>query len=83
MKTIFNGSIESGTEERELSVDYQDGNICVEIVDRDCDHDYNFQYACLDKSTAIKFVKRMRREINRLAREEAYLESLKGGNQDA
>ena len=85
MKTIFNGFNGSGTEERDLSVDYEDDSIRIEIVDRTMPERYPFdrQIVSLDKSTAIKFVKRMKAEINRLARFEEYLESLvEGGNQD-
>ena len=67
VKLIFQGTEESKTSSQELQcyVNYQD-DIYISITDTTSGHDFNFQSICLDKSTAIKFAKILRTEINKI-----------------
>lgn len=38
--------------------------IYIEIKDTEAHHDLNYQYICLDKETAIKFSKELRKQIS-------------------
>lgn len=66
-KEILFGSEKSKTQNVELEC-YQDvyDGIAVIITDTECEHDYNYQAIHLDKSTAIKLSKMLRREINKI-----------------
>lgn len=40
--------------------------IYIEIKDPECAHDWDYQYICLDKETAIKLAKELRKQISML-----------------
>jgi len=48
-----------------LTVEATDFNeIYIEIKDTEAQHDLNYQYICLDKETAIKLSKELRKQIS-------------------
>lgn len=42
----------------------QSNEIFIEIEDTSVDHEYGFQFVCLDKETAIKLAKEIRKQIS-------------------
>ena len=64
-KLIFCGTIESGTTNVEM-VCYKNTNeqIYISLKDVDSNHDYDFQFICLDKSTAIKLHRELKKQIS-------------------
>ena len=66
-KTVFLGTENSSTDHCELQCYVNEFNqIYIEIKDVNLDDPYNVQWICLDKSTAIKFAKTLRTEINKI-----------------
>ena len=67
-KMVFYGSEISNTEEHELTAYHNSNNeIFIQIK---TDDNYP-QFICLDKSTAIRFAKTIRTEINKITESEA------------
>jgi hypothetical protein len=42
----------------------QFNEICIKIADPELNHDFNFQYICLEKDAAIKLAKELRKQIS-------------------
>lgn len=60
-------STERSEIETELILHFNDYNeIYIEIKDPECAHDWDSQYIFLDKQTAIKLAKELRRQISLL-----------------
>lgn len=65
IKLAFLGTKESETEETELTVFINDLNqITVRIEDTNCSHQFNYQGISLDKSTAIKLHRELKKQIS-------------------
>ena len=64
VKLSFQGTEISSTDLRELEC-YAGGNneIVVLITNTDCEHDYNQQFVALDKHTAIRLSRELRKQI--------------------
>jgi len=70
VKLIFQGTENTGTNEVELqcySTSYN--NIYISIKDYECGHDYSVQHICLDKETAIKLHRELKKHISFLESE--------------
>lgn len=66
-KTVFLGTERSQTDKVELQTYVNANNeIFIEIVESDTNGSYEIHHICLDKSTAIKFAKTIRAEINKM-----------------
>ena len=66
-KLAFIGTEKSNTDSIELECyTTKEYEVCILLEDTECDHQYNLQQICLDKSTAIKFAKTLRTEINKI-----------------
>jgi hypothetical protein len=63
VKLVFNGTEQSKTNLRDLECYAGNDEIVFIIIDTDCNHDYNMQCIALDKSTAIKLSKELRKQI--------------------
>lgn len=64
-KLVFYGTEDSGTQDSELVCYMNDKEkIFIEISDPTLDHSYNFQYICLDKATAIKLHRELKKQIS-------------------
>jgi hypothetical protein len=44
----------------------QNNEIYIEIKEPECAHDWDYQFICLDKETAIKLAKELRKQISML-----------------
>jgi hypothetical protein len=68
IKLVFQGTEESSTEKTELEcfLNSYGNQITISLIDTSCGQDYNTQFISLDKSTAIKFAKTLRTEINKI-----------------
>ena len=60
-------STERSTQQSELKIHCNPYNeVYIHIKEIECSHDYCFQHICLDKQTAIKLAKELRRQISML-----------------
>ena len=66
VKLIFCGSGQSGTEEHTLAAYCNSNKELFISIDMNFGDDYSNAYLCLDKSTAIKFSKELRKQISYL-----------------
>lgn len=63
VKLSFQGTEKSSSDLRELECYAGNNEIVVLITDTDCEHDYNQQFVALDKSTAIRLSRELRKQI--------------------
>ena len=64
-KLVFYGTDKSKTTDVELVCYMNDNNqIFIEISDPTLDHSYNNQFICLDKATAIKLQRELKKQIS-------------------
>ena len=63
-RLTFLGTESSGSEHKELECFVENGQICINLSDGN-----KYIHTYLDKSTAIKFAKTVRTEINKIERE--------------
>jgi len=65
VKTIFNGTDRSRTQEVDLLCYANSSNeIFIQITDNTTTHDYNCEFICLNKSTAIKLHRELKKQIS-------------------
>lgn len=65
VKLIFQGTEQSSTNEMGLQCYLNSNNeIFIKIVDYECDHGYGTQLICLDKQTAIKLHRELKKQIS-------------------
>jgi len=65
IKVIFQGTLTSATSEHELEVFVNvDNEIHIRITDTESQHAFNHQHICLDKWTAIKFHRELKKQIS-------------------
>lgn len=70
VKLIFQGTEESSTNEIGLQCySNSNNNIYISIKDYDCNQDYSIQHICLDKETAIKLHRELKKHISFLESE--------------
>lgn len=65
----FFGTDESETQEHELFIYANQRNEIYISIDSDTNSEYHLGYICLDKETAIKFSRELRKQISFLERE--------------
>lgn len=64
VKLVFCGDSETNSTNKEMQVYVnQFQKLYISIIDVDSDSYENIQYTCLDKETAIKFSKELRKQI--------------------
>lgn len=64
VRTIFNGTLDSGTALKELEIYHTNDNlIAINITDRD-KKEFEFIQICFDKRTAIKLHRELKRHIS-------------------
>lgn len=65
VRTIFNGTFESGTDSNQLEVVSFPGDVIrVVIVDTSTNYDKDFKQVFLDKKTAIKLHRELKKQIS-------------------
>jgi hypothetical protein len=70
VRIIFNGTLTSATSEHELEVFVNvDNEIHVRITDTESEHGFNIQHICLDKRTAIKLHRELKKQISFITEE--------------
>lgn len=64
IKLIFQGSELSSSDKTELICEVNVFNeILISIKDTEIQHDYNEQFICLNKSTAVRLVRELKKQI--------------------
>ena len=64
VRTIFNGTLDSGTELKQLEVFHSTDNLIVfEIIDRD-KKEFEYVQICFDRRTAIKLHRELKKHIS-------------------
>ena len=65
VRIIFNGTLNSATNSQELEVLANvDNEIYIRIQDNESEHAFNIQHICLDKWTAIKLHRELKKQIS-------------------
>lgn len=61
---VFQSTERSEIETNLIVRNNQFNEIYIEIADPKSEHDYNYQYICLEKDAAIKLAKELRKQIS-------------------